>query len=214
MCNSKHNRPVCRHLPSLGATGQPLHNRAAKLLMQILNCFNSLCVYVCVRLWLQLWGLWGKINTHAPVPGGLDFEWWIFLLELGSRPQDAWSLFASCKCWFNWHSDFSSSYFKKQLFLAHCVKTWQRHPVYACAHRNNIASPQGPSALFSYCTCAKAPFALLLAQCMQSHYATLCIRYRATGPEWQPVTNHSPSQATSPLLLIILFSPDPLFISS
>lgn len=94
-------------------------------------------------------------------------------------------------------SFFSTKYV---LFLVHCVKTWLSHPVYVCVHWNNFPSPEGLSGLFSFMCWSPVYCA---SHCMQNHYATLCISRRATGPEWQPATNHSPfSSYLSPFLYL------------
>lgn len=71
---------------------------------------------------------------------------------------------------------------KNVLFLAHCVKTWPSHPVYVCAHWNNLRSPEG---LVSSATCTETLFAVLHTACIPN-YAMLCISRGATRPEWQP----------------------------
>lgn len=202
---------ACRHFLTHGPTGWELHNRSAKLLILILNCFGSFIVCKCGRV--VFCGAWLSGGITVMV----SYEWFYILSSLPCNGSlfllftmpPSWSLFAGnilslppCASLDLHGTQFFS--IKNVLFLVHCVKTWLSHPVYVWVHWNNFPSPEGLSGLFSFMRWSPV---YCVSHCMQNHYATPCISRRATGPEWQPATNHSPSHLTFPLFFAFTLTP-------
>lgn len=137
----KHNMLACRHFLTHGPTGWELHNRSAKLLILILNCFGSFIVCKCGRVaFCDAW-LSGGITVMVScewfyILSSLPCNWSLFLLF--TMPP-SWSLFAGnvlslppCASLDLHGTQFFS--IKNVLFLVHCVKTWLSHPVYVWVH--------------------------------------------------------------------------------
>lgn len=85
---------------------------------------------------------------------------------------------------------------KNVLFLSHCVKTWQSHPVYVCVHWNNLPSPEGLSGLFSY-ICWNSVWCT--SHCMHTQ---LCNAVRQAWGHWARMAGPITLPLISPFFLI------------
>lgn len=181
----------------------------------LIALIHLLCVIAAVRLCaahmcqVGSQSQWDMIRSGLPCNGSsylkcpLSSALWTFRRNALSLPLvPVWIWLALC---------FFS--IKNVLFLVRRVKTRLSYPVYACALWNNFPPPEGLSGLFiSMCW---SPVCIA-SHSMQAHYAMLCISCRATGPERQPATNHSPAHLLLPscfnLFSMSLICHDPLFL--